>query len=164
MWMWNYRAGLCSGNSYPGGDWFECRPEHRLLWPDPPGKCPDFNMTSSILSLSDSWFISHPPINAVQDVKKKGYSLHRGAVLERARNSQWTPCPEISPAKKWASFWDFSVLRKVEEDPWTSVGKIAAADGIDVSLVWRTIHEQSCKSGVSPMASHKIRCKHIVCS
>jgi hypothetical protein len=34
------------------------------------------------------------------------------------------------------------MLRGVEEDPRTSVRRIAAAEGIDVPLVWRIFHEQ----------------------
>jgi hypothetical protein len=35
------------------------------------------------------------------------------------------------------------VLRRVEEDPGTSVRRTAAAEGISVPLVWRILHEQS---------------------
>jgi hypothetical protein len=35
------------------------------------------------------------------------------------------------------------VLRRIEEDPGTSVRSIAAAEGIGVLLVWRILHEQS---------------------
>jgi hypothetical protein len=34
------------------------------------------------------------------------------------------------------------VLRRVEDHPGTSVRRIAAAEGIGVPLVWRTVHEQ----------------------
>jgi hypothetical protein len=35
------------------------------------------------------------------------------------------------------------ILRRVEEDPGTSVRGIKAAEGIGVPLVWRILHEQS---------------------
>jgi hypothetical protein len=35
------------------------------------------------------------------------------------------------------------MLRRVEEDSGTSVRRIAAAEGIGASLVWRILHEQS---------------------
>jgi hypothetical protein len=35
------------------------------------------------------------------------------------------------------------ILRRVEEDPGSSVQRIAVAEGISVKLVWRTNHEQS---------------------
>jgi hypothetical protein len=35
------------------------------------------------------------------------------------------------------------VVRRVKEDPGTSVRRIAAAEGIGALLVWRILHEQS---------------------
>jgi hypothetical protein len=35
------------------------------------------------------------------------------------------------------------VFRRMEEDPRTSVRRIAAAEGIGVPLLWRILHEQS---------------------
>jgi hypothetical protein len=40
-------------------------------------------------------------------------------------------------------FREVHILRRVEEDPKTSVRRITAASNIDVHLVWRILHEQS---------------------
>jgi hypothetical protein len=47
------------------------------------------------------------------------------------------------PAEIWARFREVRVLRRVEEDPRTSVRRTAAAEGIGVPLVWRILHKQS---------------------
>jgi hypothetical protein len=38
---------------------------------------------------------------------------------------------------------EVSILKRVEEDPGTSVRRIAAAEGVGVPLVWIILHEQS---------------------
>lgn len=40
-------------------------------------------------------------------------------------------------------FREVCVLRRVEEEPLTSVRRIAAAEGISVPIVWSILHEQS---------------------
>jgi hypothetical protein len=40
----------------------------------------------------------------------------------------------------WASFLEVRVLRRVEEDPGTSVRRIAITEQIGVPLVWRIPH------------------------
>jgi hypothetical protein len=49
------------------------------------------------------------------------------------------------PAEIWASFQKVHVLRRVEEDPGTSVRRMAAAESIGVPLVLRIL-EQSLYS------------------
>jgi hypothetical protein len=46
-------------------------------------------------------------------------------------------------AEIWESFQEVRVMRRVEEDPGTSVRKITAAESIGVPLLWRIPHEQS---------------------
>jgi hypothetical protein len=57
------------------------------------------------------------------------------------------------PVEIWASFREVRVLRRVEEDPGTSVRRIAAAEGIGVPLVWRILHEQS----LCPYHIHRVQ-------
>jgi hypothetical protein len=38
---------------------------------------------------------------------------------------------------------EVNLLRRVEDEPGTSVRGIAAAEGISVPLVWRILHEKS---------------------
>jgi hypothetical protein len=40
----------------------------------------------------------------------------------------------------------FRLLRRVEEDPGTRVGRIAAAQGIGAPPIWRILHEQALYS------------------
>jgi hypothetical protein len=49
------------------------------------------------------------------------------------------------PTEMWASFGEVRVLGRAEEFSGTSVRRIASAEGISVSLVWRILHEQSLK-------------------
>jgi hypothetical protein len=46
------------------------------------------------------------------------------------------------PAEIRESFREVRVLRRVEEDPGTSVRRISAAESFGVPLVWRILHEQ----------------------
>jgi hypothetical protein len=47
------------------------------------------------------------------------------------------------PAEIWVRFPEVRVLRRVEEDPGTSMWRILAAEDIGVALIWRILHEQS---------------------
>jgi hypothetical protein len=46
-------------------------------------------------------------------------------------------------AEIWTNFREVGILRRVEEDPGTSVRRIVAAESIGVPLVWKVFHEQS---------------------
>jgi hypothetical protein len=57
-----------------------------------------------------------------------------------SKESQLTCIQKSMPAETWARFREVRVLRRAEEDPGTSVRRIAAAEGIGVPLAWRTLH------------------------
>jgi hypothetical protein len=57
-----------------------------------------------------------------------------------SKKPQATHLWKSMPAELWASFLEVRILSRVEEDPRTSVGGIAAAELIGFPLVWRISH------------------------
>jgi hypothetical protein len=47
------------------------------------------------------------------------------------------------PAEMWANCQEVRIFRRLEEDPGTSVPRIASTEIIGVPFVWRILHEQS---------------------
>jgi hypothetical protein len=73
------------------------------------------------------------------------------------------------------SFREFRILRRVEEDPGTSVQRTAAAESIGVPFIRRILHERSLYTchiqrvqAITPpdlsMASRRTRCKPTFCT